>query len=149
MKVISCFPSTFGRPMEPAPAVQAYCYLVRLEIGFWITFMVDTGAAGTCLHGAPAWRIQRHMRLTTLLPASGVGGSCNYYGERATLIFVDTNRNPIARTLNRIDIQVITPRDVVANRGIPRVPSLLGRDILNKWKLNYDYPNGVMCLEAP
>jgi hypothetical protein len=132
--------------MEPAPAVQAYCYFSRLNMGFWVTFMVDTGAAGTCLHGVPAWRVQRHMRPTTLLPASGVGGPCYYYGERATLVFVDTNKNIIARTLNRIDIQAITPRDIIANQGIPSIPSLLGRDILNKWKLSYDCPNSVMCL---
>jgi len=147
--IINCFPSTFGAQMEPAPAVQAYCYLTRLNTGFWVTFMVDTGAAGTALHGVPAWRVQRHMRPETLLPASGVGGSCYYYGERATLVFVDNKQNPIAKTLNRIDIQAITPRDIIASQGIPSVPSLLGRDILNRRKLNYDCPNNVMCLEAP
>jgi len=29
--------------MEPAPAVQAYCYLTRLNTGFWVTFMVVLG----------------------------------------------------------------------------------------------------------
>lgn len=135
--------------MEPAPTVQAYCYLARLKAGFWVTFMVDTGAAGTCLNGASAWRIQRHMRPKTILPASGISGSCNYYGERATLVFVDTNKNPVARTLNRIDIQAITRRDILISRGIPKVPSLLGRDILNRWKFNYDYPNGVMFIQVP
>lgn len=135
--------------MEPAPAVQAYCYLTRLKTGFWVTFMVDTGAAGTTLHGVPAWRVQRRMRPETLLPASGVGGSCYYYGERATLVFIDTDQNNVVRTLNRIDIQTITPRDIIASQGIPSVPSLLGRDILNRWKFNYDYQNGIMCLLAP
>jgi hypothetical protein len=132
--------------MEPAPLVQAHCYLTRLNMGLWATFMVDTGAAGTCLHGAPAWRVQRHMRPTTLLPASGVGGPCSYYGEHATLIFYDNQHQYVSRTLNRIDIQVITPRDIIASHGIPNIPSLLGRDILNKWKFTYDCPNGIRCL---
>lgn len=140
MKVIKCFPFSFGRPMEPAPAVQAYCYLRRLKTGFWVTFMVDTGAEGTCLHGARALAIQRYMRPLTLKPASGVGGSCYYYGEQATLLFYDTNRNPRARTLNRLDIQQFTPNNVFF------VPSLLGRDILNRWGLHYDYSNGSMFL---
>jgi predicted aspartyl protease len=149
MKVINCFHSTFGSQMEPAPAVQAYCYIIRLNTGFWVTFMVDTGASGTCLHGVPAWRIQRRLRPDTVLPASGIGGSCYYYGERATLIFADERRNAVPRTLNRLDIQVISARDILANRGIPSIPSLIGRDILNHWKFTYDCPSGVMCLIAP
>ena len=143
MKVINCFPSTFGSQMEPAPAVQAYCYLRRLDSGFFVIFMVDTGASGTCLHGASAWAIQRNMRPSTLKPASGVGGSCWYYGEQATLLFYDANGNPIAKTLNRIDIQQFTPSNIRI------VPSLLGRDILNKWGLHYDYSLGSMYLMVP
>ena len=149
MKVINCFHSTFGAQMEPAPAVQAYCYLIKLRMGFWVTFMVDTGAAGTCLHGVPAWRVQRHLRPETLEPASGVGGSCLYYGERAILVFADNQQNIVSRTLNRLDIQAISARDIVANHGIPSVPSLIGRDILNRWALTYDCTKGVMCLTVP
>ncbi len=149
MKIVNCFPFTFGAQMEPAPAVQAYCYLIRLNTGFWVTFMVDTGAAGTCLHGVPAWRIQRQLRPETSENASGVGGSCLYYGERAILVFLDTDQNTVSRTLNRLDVQAITLRDIVANRGIPSIPSLLGRDILNRWKLTYDCPNSVMYLTSP
>ena len=149
MRIINCFPNTFGAQMEPAPAVQAYCYFTRLQIGSWVTFMVDTVAAGTTLHGVSAWRIQRHMRPETLLPASGVGGSCVYYGERAVLVFIDSDNNPLSKTLNRIDIQAITPRDIIANQGIPSIPSLLGRDILNRWKFEYDYPNSTMRLITP
>lgn len=143
MKVINCFPYSFGRQMEPAPAVRAYCYLNRLSMGFWVNFMVDTGAAGTCLHGAKAWAIRQYMRSLTLRPASGVGGSCWYYGEQATLVFYDTNRNRVARTFNRLDIQQFT------DNNVDFVPSLLGRDIINRWRLHYDYPNGSMCLIAP
>lgn len=144
MRVINCFPFSFGRSrMEPAPAVQAYCYVHRLKMGFWVIFMVDTGAAGTCLHGAHAWIIQRYMRPSTLLPASGVGGSCDYYGEQATLIFRDTNGNWIPRTLKRIDIQQLKATDRLD------VPSLLGRDILNRWGLLYDYSNGQMHMMVP
>jgi hypothetical protein len=135
--------------MEPAPAVQAYCYLTRINVGFWVTFMVDTGAAGTTLHGAPAWSVQRYMRPATILPASGVGGNCNYYGEQSILVFRATDNNPVSRTLRRIDIQALTDREILNPSSLLSIPSLLGRDILNKWKLNYDCPNGTMYLEVP
>ena len=146
MSVIDCHQSTFGAQMEPAPAVQAYCFLIRLNIGFWVTFMIDTGAAETCLHGVPAFRIRQNLRPETLELASGIGGTCEYYGERATLVFSDNKRNAVSRTLNRIDIQKITPTVIMANRGIPSTPSLIGRDILNRWKFTMDCPNSAICL---
>jgi hypothetical protein len=149
MNVINCFHSTFGAPGEPAPAVQAFCYLPRLSQGFWVTFLVDTGASGTAIHGAPAWSLQSRLRPETLEAASGVGGSNYYFGERATLVFTDKDGTPVSRTFNRIDIQLITAHDIAANHGIPQLPSLLGRDILNRWKLTYDCPNDIMCITKP
>jgi hypothetical protein len=83
------------------------------------------------------------MRPSTLLPASGVGGACEYYGERATLVFTDTSGNPITKNLNRIDIQKLSPTDRLD------MPSLLGRDILNKWGLLYNYLGGLMYIMVP
>lgn len=148
MRTIRCTLSTFGSQMLPAPAVQAYCYLPRLNLGHLVVFMVDTGASVTALHGASAWRLQPHLRPTTLETWHGVGGTCRYYGEAAILLFMDTQGHPI-HPLRRIGIQRILPEEVAQDADILRVPSLLGRDILNRWALTYDVPGGDIRLEVP
>lgn len=149
MKTITGFLSRFGSRMIPAPAVQVYYYIERLNIIRLVTFMIDTGASGTCLHGFRAWELQRHMRPSTLDPARGVGGSSLYYGERVLLIFTDDNNQLLSRSLNRMDIQKILPSDVAQDRDILRLPSLLGRDILNRWEFRYNASQGNITLLVP
>lgn len=149
MKTIRCTLSTFGAQMLPAPAVQAYYYLPRLNLGGLVLFMVDTGASGTSLHGAAAWNLRGNLRPSTLDTARGVGGTCRYYGEQAVLLFEDTQGQPITRPLRRIDIQRILPAQLAQDADILRVPCLLGRDILNRWPLIYDIPNGDIRIMVP
>lgn len=149
MRTIRCTLSTFGSQMLPAPAVQAYCFIPRLNLGRLELFMVDTGASGTSLHGASVWELQPHLRPSTLNTARGVGGTCRYYGEAATLLFIDTQGHLIPHSLRRIDIQKILPEELAQDANILRVPSLLGRDILNRWPLTYDVPGGDIRLEVP
>ena len=108
--------------------------------------MVDTGASGTSLHGAIAWMLQPRLRLTTLDTARGIGGSCRYYGEPAIALFTNIQGRPVTRTLRRIDIQRILPKELARDADILRVPSLLGRDILSRWALTYDVPRGDVKL---
>lgn len=149
MSTIRCFLSRFGSQMLPAPAVQAYCYFPRFNLGRRVVFMVDTGASGTSLHGVTAWELQRHLRLTTLETARGVGGSCRYYGEAAILVFTDIQGQQITQPLRRIDIQRILPEELSQDADVLRVPHLLGRDILNRWPLIYDVRGGDSRLVVP
>jgi len=149
MRTIPGFLSRFGSRMTPAPAVQVYYYIERLNITHLVTFMIDTGASGTCLHGFRARELQGHMRQNTLDPARGVGGSALYYGERVLLIFTDDNNQLLSRSLNRMDIQQILPSAVAKDRDILRLPSLLGRDILNRWEFRYNASQGNVTLLVP
>ena len=149
MRTITGFLSRFGSRMIPAPAVQVYYYIERLNVTSLVTFMIDTGASGTCLHGFRAWELQRHMRPSTLDSARGVGGSAPYYGERALLIFTDDDNQLLPRSLNRMDIQKILPSDIAQDNAILRLLSLLGRDILNRWEFRYDASQGNITLLVP
>ena len=63
--------------MTPAPAVQAFWFMPRLNRGEWILFLVDTGASSTCLNGIHALPLQANMNPNTLTNSFGIGGGSN------------------------------------------------------------------------
>lgn len=134
--------------MMPAPAVQAYCYVPHIKLGTTIDFMIDTGAAGTCIHGSYAYGLREYMRPETLTPIEGIGGSHQYFKERAIIVFTDTRGNPIPQVIT-LCIQRITNRDLVEHKDLLRMPCLLGRDILNRWEFKYDARKENITLEVP
>lgn len=135
MRKVICKSQTFGFETTPAPAVQAYCYIKRINHSEWVDFLIDTGASGTCLHGIYAFDLQEHMRKRTLKDYYGIGGvSCGYYHEEATLVFRDDRNQPLSRMV-RIGIQQFTEehlKDQDLLEECLECPSLLGRDILSK-----------------
>lgn len=105
----------------------------------WFTadFLLDTGAARTCLHPRDAlnfgvgeatfanrsdWPRQR---------MSGVGGTTLYYVAPATYSFVTDNGGA-----NRIESQILIAQPRTANAALP---SLLGWDILERFELLVDW----------
>lgn len=121
----------------PAPAVQAYWYIPRLDRGEWVLFLVDTGASETTLNGIHALALQSHMRTRTLSPSFGIGGSCQYFGERAIIVFRDDRNQWLSRTIQRLGIQLIEQQHP-SNSTVLYCPCLLGRDILNDCIFNYN-----------
>lgn len=124
--------------MTPAPAVQAYCYIPRVNHGEWVHFLIDTGASETCLNGIYALGLQHHMRPETLEESHGIGGNCDYFHERTILVFRDDRNQWLSRVV-WLGIQHIT-RAHLNNPNILHCPALLGRDILNRSRLDYN-PN--------
>jgi len=61
---------------------------------------------------------------------SGVGGIVHCYPERAILAFTDPDV-----VLYAYDINIDIMQD---DRDMEQLPSLLGRDILSRWKITYD-----------
>lgn len=137
--------STFNILVTPAPRVQVLCYISRLNLGFEVDFMIDTGASGTCLNGGYALGLQHHMRENTLQYSSGIGGQCGYYKEEAVLVFTDTTGQQLARQVE-LGIQQIQQRP---DPQTLRTPCLLGRDILSEWELRYDHKNVHVELIVP
>lgn len=133
---------TFGSEDTPAPAVQVYCYIARINHGEWIDFLIDTGAGGTCLHGTYAFDLQDRLRSRTLKPYGGIAGiSCYYYHEQAELLFMDDKGQEVSRII-RIGIQQFTPEHVRDQDTLEKCldcPSLLGRNILNNCLFTYNF----------
>jgi len=113
-----------------------------------VNFVVDTGAAVTCLHprgaaqvGIPRTLLIDPSRWTNVVHLSGVGGDVSYYPTPVWYRFrhADGTLQHIESTINvaswRPDNQTL--------------PSLLGRDILSQFRVTLDWPQGTVELEAP
>lgn len=135
---------THGEPFSRARLV-----IPRLGIDQEIDFLVDTGADDTCLHPADGIRIQfpfQELDMPSL--SAGVGGSYPYYREIAFIVLADSDGN------HAFDITLAIARPQLPTPSNPRpvvnrLPSLLGRDVLNRLRMDYDHPAGRLQLFAP
>lgn len=121
----------FGRPY-----VRCRLSMPRLGVSGRIIFLADTGADSTYLHpgdgvelGVPFGLLQG--RSTT----RGIGGTASYSPEPAVLVFTDEAAGQDYGY--RININAAKP-DAVSDR----IPSLLGRDVIRRWRMDYDPTEG-------
>ena len=119
------FGNTSGRPY-----IEGRLVIPRLNISADLSFLVDTGADSTYLMPGEVARIG--IDYGSLRPASvqtyGVGGVTTNFSERCLVAFADRNHVYVyERTLQ------IAPFD----ETLMRLPALLGRDIIDNWRLTY------------
>jgi hypothetical protein len=69
----------------------------------------------------------------------GIGGESRYYTEDALLLF------PGRQSLYLYELKLEVTEPTVENRFFP---SLLGRDVLDRWLLRYEAPRGVLEAEV-
>ena len=95
-----------------------------------MVFLFDTGADVTCLHPADAKNVDLPFaRLRDEVSYRGVGGTSPYFVEPALLSFTDE----IKARLYAIQLLIAEP-----NESNEALPSLLGRDVINNWRIEYD-----------
>lgn len=109
-------------------------WIPRLNIVGRIGFLVDTGASATSL--AP--NDTRNLRvpvaeLSNPARQQGIAGTRTYYREPAVIRLLDVEE------WRRFDVELyVAPPDAAARY----LPSLLGRDVLNQMRMEYDFPAG-------
>lgn len=119
--------------------VGAVVVLPRLNVQFWVNFLIDTGAGCTCLHlGDTGTQGIDYAALTGLEDMGGIG-SARYAREAGGLIFLDANSQSVLEPLPRIMIGM--PR-----RSPDAAPSLLGRDILSRYQFTLDIASNIVVL---
>ena len=124
------------------PFVEGYLTLPRFGVTRNITFLVDTGADATCIHpqdgrlaAIPFEQLERPIA------SNGVGGAATYFREPVVLEFVD----PEARQVHRHEVEVLIARpDPDPRHSINHLHSLLGRDIIDRWRLLYDRTDSLL-----
>ena len=112
--------------------MKARLVLPRLGVSGQVDFLVDTGAAASVLHPDDGIALGCPFD-DLLLPMAfeGVGGTHTYYRETAVIEFDDSG----TEIGLRLELAVAKPHPAVDG-----LDSLLGRDILNRMRVDYDFP---------
>lgn len=121
------------------PIVEADLQLSATGRVIHVRPLIDTGAIDTIIMPADADRLGLHP--ATMPPKRripGLGGHLEGFEfNNASLIFHDLAGSPV---LYYIDILVVTRNLVTQNHPQAlRYPSILGRDIITRWKLTVCY----------
>jgi len=120
------FGDTSGRPY-----IEGRLFIPRLNITTDISFLVDTGADHTLLN--PLDGIRMGMDYSQLIGDNemvGIGGLCHNYVESTIVVFSEPKK---FLYVYNIDLEITPP-----NPEISDIPSLLGRDILDQWRMTYN-----------
>ena len=124
----------FGRAL-----VWCRIFLPRLSKAGSIWFQIDTGADISCLHPSgndfPEFPFDLLDYNSTDL-VQGVGGQTRYFQEQAQLIVEDDESGYVVRTIN---LWIAEPNS--RNRSLN---SLLGLDVLNRWRMNFAPRNDLL-----
>ena len=125
-----------GRFDRGRPYIECRVVIPRFRISERAMFLLDTGADATCLHppdairmGIPFAQLRQRARF------GGIGGASPYFREQAVLLFEDDAETKIYR----VRLLIAEPNE--SNRALP---SLLGRDVINRWRVNYDPANHTL-----
>jgi hypothetical protein len=119
------FGDTSGRPY-----LEGRLVLPGLDLRSDISFIVDTGADQSVLMPGDAIRMGLdYGKLTGNVTAAGIGGLCQNFVEEAILAFSEPGK---ALYIYRVNIQIPAPSPDILD-----IPSLLGRDVLDRWSMTY------------
>ena len=122
------------------PIIECTVSLPRFGLRGQATFLIDTGSDTTILHPDAAAGLGCPFDLLDN-PAEFIsaGGVLLYYMEPAVLSFHDVDGSTAEFV---IDISVAKPDPVTDG-----LDSLLGRDLLNQVRMDYDFPRGRLALQ--
>jgi hypothetical protein len=127
----------------PAPFVTASILLKELNLKARLPLLVDTGASNTII----MWRDVERLGIdvSKLKPErefSGIGGLIEAKPILSTLIFRSESGQPVKE---EVEAHVVT--STCPHPRLKLLPSILGRDIINRYALNYKFENRETSLE--
>jgi len=123
------FGDTTGRPY-----LEGRLVFPRLNLRGEVSWLVDTGADESMLMAADALRFGVDYSQLRASPSQsvGIGGAMSSFVEDAILVF--TERGTVAY------VYYLSLEIAPFSREIQDLPSLLGRDILDRWRMTYEPP---------
>lgn len=139
--------------IPPAPFINSVLESKTLQISSPVKLHIDTGASVTMLLDNDVKRLAIDVRKLprTERPLTGIGGAVDAYVIRdGTLLFITDEGSTVEA---RLPIYVAYHRMArlkpEVRQLIMRLPSLLGRDLINRYKLLCDGVNKEVTLESP
>ena len=112
--------------------MEGLLVIPRLVIRREISFLVDTGSDSTCLFPADGARLGIDYSTLSGRRANsiGAGGKSRPYRYRSFVAFTEEN----ARRRSYVIDLLIYPQ----NPDLDVLDSILGRNVLNRWRMRYD-----------
>jgi hypothetical protein len=130
--IIGRFGDTTGRPY-----VEGRLVIPSQSLSTDISFILDTGADRTVLMPMDGAKIGLdYSKLGDACQSLGVGGYSSDFQEDAVLIFLDHGKQLCFYTFKLI---VSAPAPEIGT-----IPSLLGRNIIDRWRVIYDPVNDLL-----
>lgn len=134
--LVGRFGDTSGRPY-----IEGRLLLPRLGVAGNISFLLDTGADVSVLMPLDGGKMQLdYTQLSNAVDTIGAGGLCKDYTEPAMIVFSEAG---VALHAYSINLHISSPTP-----DIMKIPSLLGRDVLDQWKITYDKPHRLLTAEV-
>ena len=126
------------------PYLRGRLLIPRLRVNAYIWFCVDTGADNTTLMPLDGHNIALdYSMLNESYQSVGISGAIDSCKERAIVAFEE--RGSVIYGYD-IDLTVIKPDP--ERPGLNGLPSLLGRDILNRWTMHYSPTTNSLTFEV-
>jgi hypothetical protein len=135
------FGDTTGRPY-----IEGRVYFPRFAVHGDVSFLVDTGADASLLSPTDVYQMRLDLgAIARTSEAQGVGGIVRSLVEPAVVVF---SAPAEAIWAYRLDLEILPPEPgdtgAVLRERDPelslKLPSLLGRDVLDRWRMLYDPP---------
>ena len=123
------------------PRIRGVIYIPRFAIRGRVWFLLDTGSDVTTVGASDVTYLHiPRERLSVPTGISGVGGSGYFSTEKAYVAFED---EPDNTQFNVYEIDLYITRSETGS-----LPSLLGRNIINRWRIDYDPLDGKLECEV-
>lgn len=120
------------------PYIEAHVTIPGLGIAGNVSFLVDTGADSTCLAGSEAIRLGvDYSALPKAAVCTGIGGDMTTYPVEALISFAGTKNLFV----------FVIELDILDHGSARDIPSLLGRDVLDRILFICDRPNEKLVFE--
>lgn len=114
----------------------------RLGLQSDISFLVDTGADNTVLMVDDARRMGIDYKKLKLSKQQsvGIGGTTRHFKERALITFSEPGK---FLHVYEIDLAITQP-----NSNLKKIPSLLGRNVIDNWRMTYNPDKGNLWFKV-
>ena len=122
---------------EGRPRIRGHIYIPRLAAGGQVQFLLDTGAEITSVGASDASYLHIPRRRLGVPTAIGGIGGRGYFSTEKALVAFENEADSSRFSVYEIDLHI-------AHSETGSLPSLLGRNIINRWRIDYDPTNGIL-----
>ena len=127
----------------PAPFVAVAILLRQLSMRARLPLLLDTGASNTMILWGDIERLG--IDVSEMKPEREFSGLGGLIGAKAVTCTVSLRSDKGELIEEDVEVHIVT--SACPHPKLKVLPSILGRDVINKYTLNYSYKTGEVYLE--